>query len=109
MEQGKPVADLKNIGVVVEPVAAEPAAPFGTDARSGHKYTTAQGFTAIRDGQKPRDAAALGNGVNSSSGKPRWLKALRRPADRAMTSCAGPCAPAPPGHRLRRGQVPQHR
>ena len=76
MEQGKPVADLKNIGVVVEPVAAEPAAPFGTDARSGHKYTTAQGFTAIRDGQKPRDAAQLGTGVNSSSGKPRWLKAL---------------------------------
>ena len=70
------MADLKNIGVVVEPVAAEPAAPFGTDARSGHKYTTAQGFTAIRDGQKPRDAAALGTGVNSSSGKPRWLKAL---------------------------------
>ncbi len=75
MEQGKPMADLKNIGVVVEPVAAEPAAPFGTDARSGHKYTTAQGFTAIRDGQKPRDVAVLGEGVNSSSGKPRWLKA----------------------------------
>ncbi|MEN9705822.1 MAG: lipoyl synthase [Pseudomonadota bacterium] len=64
------MADLKGIGVVVEP-----SAPFGTEARSGEKYQTPQGFTAIRDGQKPRDAAALGVGVNSSSGKPRWLKA----------------------------------
>ncbi len=59
--------DLKAIPVVVEP-----AAPFGTPARSGEKYVTPQGFTAIRDGQKPRDdtppPAALG-------GKPRWLRA----------------------------------
>ncbi|MET0280971.1 MAG: lipoyl synthase [Steroidobacteraceae bacterium] len=60
------MSELKGIQVVVEP-----AAPFGTAARSGEKYTTAQGFTAIRDGQKPRaeapPAAAL-------TGKPRWLK-----------------------------------
>ncbi|MET0291763.1 MAG: lipoyl synthase [Steroidobacteraceae bacterium] len=58
--------DLKAIPVVVEP-----AAPFGTEARSGEKYVTAQGFTAIRDGQKPRgpsEPVALG-------GKPRWLRA----------------------------------
>jgi lipoyl synthase len=61
------MTDLKGIRVVVEP-----AAPFGTAARSGDKYTTMQGFTAIRDGQKPRGetvAPAL------LTGKPRWLKA----------------------------------
>jgi lipoic acid synthetase len=42
--------------------------------RSGQKYTTPQGFTAIRDGQKfrgkelPADRTGLG-------GKPRWIKA----------------------------------
>ena len=53
------------------PVVAEPSAPFGTQARSGEKYTTAQGFAAIRDGQKSReaDAAAV------MTGKPAWLKA----------------------------------
>jgi hypothetical protein len=56
------MSTLKGIEVV-----AEPAAPFGTGARSGEKYTTAQGFTAVRDGQTPRgeDAIAL-------TGKPRW-------------------------------------
>lgn len=61
------MSELKGIRVVVEP-----AAPFGTAARSGEKYTTPQGFTAIRDGQKPRGdvppAVAL-------TGKPGWLKA----------------------------------
>jgi lipoyl synthase len=62
-------------------VTDKPTAPFGTDARSGEKYVTLQGFTAIRDGQKPRDAAQLevpgvGPGLDSSRGKPRWLKAL---------------------------------
>lgn len=58
--------DLKAIPVVVEPVA-----PFGTAARSGEKYVTVQGFTAIRDGQKQRervDAPVPG-------GKPQWLRA----------------------------------
>jgi len=56
---------LKGIEVVTEP-----AAPFGTAARSGEKYRTAQGFTAIRDGQKAHDAAVV-----TVTGKPRWLKA----------------------------------
>jgi lipoyl synthase len=60
------MSDLKGIRVVVEP-----AAPFGTAARSGEKYTTAQGFTAIRDGQKPRAEEASA----PVTGKPRWLKA----------------------------------
>ena len=71
------MSDLKGISIVVEPPA-----PFATDARSGEKYQTAQGFTAIRDGQKPRDAMATAPGVNSSSGKPRWLKALPASGER---------------------------
>ena len=60
------MSDLKGIRVVTEP-----AAPFGTTARSGEKYTTPQGFSAIRDGQKPRgDTAAAA----PRKGKPRWLK-----------------------------------
>jgi lipoyl synthase len=59
--------DLKAIPVVVEP-----AAPFATQARSGEKYVTAQGFTAIRDGQKARDLASP---PATPGGKPRWLRA----------------------------------
>ena len=48
------------------PVVSEAAS-----ARSGEKYTTPQGYTAIRDGIKP------GGPVDRSHlpGKPRWLKA----------------------------------
>jgi len=56
------MADLKDI-----PVRVEVAIP-----RSGEKYQTPQGFTAIKDGQKPR-AAPDRSGL---TGKPRWLKAL---------------------------------
>lgn len=66
------MSTLKGIQVV-----AEPAAPFGTAARSGEKYTTAQGFTAIRDGQKARDADTM-----PLTGKPRWLKALPATGER---------------------------
>src|SRR5688572_8321392 len=66
------MTSLKDIQVV-----AEPAAPFGTGARSGEKYTTAQGFTAIRDGQKPRGEEAI-----ALTGKPRWLKALPATGER---------------------------
>jgi lipoic acid synthetase len=59
--------DLKAIQVVVEP-----AAPFGTSARSGEKYVTAQGFTAIRDGQKAREEASTPVALGA---KPRWLRA----------------------------------
>ncbi|HEY7379006.1 MAG TPA: lipoyl synthase [Steroidobacteraceae bacterium] len=48
-----------------------PIAQPGERVRSGEKYRTPQGFTAIKDGVKSRDAGdrrALG-------GKPRWLKA----------------------------------
>jgi lipoyl synthase len=69
------MSELKGI-----PVIAEPPAPFGTAARSGEKYTTAQGFTAIRDGQKPRNDA--GEPAAPLTGKPRWLKALPASGER---------------------------
>jgi lipoic acid synthetase len=64
---------LKGIQVVTEP-----AAPFATGARSGEKYRTAQGFTAIRDGQKAREGAP----AVPLTGKPRWLKALPATGER---------------------------
>jgi len=66
------MSDIKGIEVVVEP-----AAPFASDARSGAKYVTAQGFTAIRDGQKTR-----GGPGSPTGGKPRWLKALPASGER---------------------------
>jgi lipoic acid synthetase len=66
------MSDIKGIEVVVEP-----AAPFASDARSGDKYVTAQGFTAIRDGQKTRGVPG-----SPTSGKPRWLKALPASGER---------------------------
>jgi len=69
------MTDIKGIQVV-----EEPAAPFATSARSGEKYRTAQGFTAIRDGQKPR-AGDVAPGT-SLTGKPRWLKALPATGER---------------------------
>jgi lipoic acid synthetase len=53
------MSEFKNIPVV-------PAPP-----RSGEKYVTAQGFTAIKDGARARGDAV----VRAPSGKPRWLKA----------------------------------
>ena len=53
------MAEFKNIPVVAQ-------AP-----RSGEKYLTPQGFTAIKDGVRAR-AAADSRGL---AGKPRWLKA----------------------------------
>ena len=52
---------LKNI-----PVVTEHRAP-----RSGEKYVTPQGFTAIKDGQKPRIAES----PSARVGKPRWITA----------------------------------
>jgi lipoic acid synthetase len=65
--------EIKGIQVVVEP-----AAPFATGARSGQKYTTPQGFTAVRDGQKRRGGA----GGQTAGGKPAWLKALPATGER---------------------------
>ena len=55
------MSDLKRIPVVQEPVRA----------RSGEKYLTAQGFTAIRDGVKAAGSAA----AHRSPPKPSWLRA----------------------------------
>jgi lipoyl synthase len=52
--------ELKGIPVVAE----------AAQARSGEKYLTPQGFTAIRDGIRPRGAAPA-----PSERKPPWLKA----------------------------------
>jgi lipoic acid synthetase len=59
------MAEIKKIPIVRE----------ATHIRSGEKYVTPQGFTAIRDGVKPRA------GIDRSplSGKPSWLRA-RAPA-----------------------------
>jgi lipoic acid synthetase len=54
-------ADLKGIPVVAEPERV----------RSGEKYLTPQGFTAIRDGIKSRDAAER----TGLTAKPSWLRA----------------------------------
>src|SRR6185295_5534813 len=55
------MSSLKNI-----PVVTEDRAP-----RSGEKYVTPQGFTAIKDGQKPRGLEA----PSARVGKPRWITA----------------------------------
>src|SRR5690349_25027035 len=52
------MASLKDIPVVAE------------RPRSGEKYVTPQGFTAIKDGQKPRGAEAAPTGR-----KPAWIRA----------------------------------
>ena len=61
------MSDLKTIPIVQE------SAP-----RSGEKYRTAQGFTAIKDGIKrppAEDDAAHAEARRALGGKPRWLKA----------------------------------
>jgi len=58
------MASLKDISVVVEGVTESRA------IRSGEKYVTPQGFTAIKDGQKQRGAGAPATGR-----KPAWIRA----------------------------------
>ena len=60
------MASLKDISVVVEGVVAESRA-----IRSGEKYVTPQGFTAIKDGQKQR----AGNVPPATGRKPSWIRA----------------------------------
>lgn len=55
------MSELKGIPVVQEPARA----------RSGEKYVTPQGFTAVKDGIK----AGAADGRATLAGKPRWLKA----------------------------------
>ena len=61
--------DLSQIPVVVDSVPKD-------RPRSGEKYQTPQGFTAIRDGIKTRleDSVAAGE-RRALAGKPRWLRA----------------------------------
>ena len=59
------MADFKDIPVV-SPQRGDSPAP-----RSGVKYVTPQGFTAIKDGLKTRAAVDR----SALAGKPRWLKA----------------------------------
>jgi lipoic acid synthetase len=68
------MSNLKDIPVVEE----------GARARSGEKYVTAQGFTAIRDGIKAQGGAVVRTGAvvaatspagSPLSGKPAWLRA----------------------------------
>jgi len=54
-------------------------------ARSGEKYVTPQGFTAIKDGIKPAVAAAATSGL---SRKPAWLRA-RAPMGDAFAAVKG--------------------
>lgn len=65
------MSSLKDIPVVAE------AAP----ARSGDKYVTSQGFTAVRDGIKARGSAPQAPPAR----KPPWLKA-RAPAGRGFSA-----------------------
>src|SRR5579863_4647879 len=74
----KPMSQLKGIPVVTE----------AARARSGEKYLTAQGFTAVRDGIKARAAVA------PAPRKPAWLKAK---------------APSGAGFRAVRALVREHR
>jgi lipoyl synthase len=60
------MASLKDISIVAEGVVAESRA-----IRSGEKYVTPQGFTAIKDGQKQR----AGNVPPATGRKPSWIRA----------------------------------
>src|SRR5271170_172228 len=62
MSNLKALSELKNIPVVEE----------ATRARSGEKYVTPQGFTAIRDGIKAQGGATVRTPL---TGKPAWLRA----------------------------------
>ena len=64
------MAEIKGIPVITE------------SARSGEKYRTPQGFTAIKDGVRSRSAAGAGASgparaatASPAGAKPRWLKA----------------------------------
>lgn len=58
------MSELKKIPVVQE-----------TLARSGEKYVTPQGFTAIRDGIKGRDSGPDSGNRPAPTSKPPWLRA----------------------------------
>ena len=59
------MSDLKRIPVVQEPARA----------RSGEKYLTPQGFTAIRDGVKAQGSQDPAVTAQPRQSKPPWLRA----------------------------------
>ena len=61
------MASLKDISVVVEGAVTESRA-----IRSGEKYVTPQGFTAIKDGQKQRAGTVP---APATGRKPSWIRA----------------------------------
>ena len=73
-------------------------------AKSGEKFVTPQGFTAIRDGIK-KTAGAL---PFAPGQKPRWLRAPLA-AGSALRDAAADRARASPQHGLRRSALPEHR
>jgi lipoic acid synthetase len=72
------MSEFKGIPIV------EPQRP----ARSGEKYVTPQGFTAIKDGIKPAVASAAAVGTPGNSRKPAWLRA-RAPMGDAFAAVKG--------------------
>src|SRR6185312_10215724 len=65
------MVSLKDIPVIANPEPAQRESP-----RSGEKYLTVQGFTAIRDGIKASAAGMSSpSGSASRAGKPSWLRA----------------------------------
>ena len=89
------MSSLKDI-----PVVAESRSP-----RSGDKYVTPQGFTAVRDGIKSRAAPAP---PRPRLRKPPWLKA-RAPSGGGFSAVRALVQRASPRHGVRGGQVPEHR
>ena len=66
------MSEFKGIAVVADGAGPAAAAP-----RSGEKYQTAQGFSAVKDGIRPSGEARTNGAIDRAglSGKPRWLKA----------------------------------
>jgi lipoic acid synthetase len=67
------MSEFKGIAVVAD--GAGPAA--ASAPKSGEKYQTPQGFTAVKDGIRPSGATRASGSVDRTglAGKPRWLKA----------------------------------
>jgi len=75
------MSTLKGIPVVSE-TAAEAAAGVAGRVRSGQKYLTPQGFTAIRDGIKEGIKSNAGVDRQALGGKPGWLRARAAAGER---------------------------
>src|SRR3984957_16444030 len=76
------MSTLKDIPLITEPLVTEAVAgqvhgvaAVAGAARSGEKYLTQQGFTAIKDGMKTPAPGSVPVDRRGLGGKPRWLKA----------------------------------